>query len=52
MEFQGGANRGAERACPAERKILIVDKPGSPQTALSTFGIGTPREFRTIRRRR
>ena len=26
-----------------ERKILIVDKPGSPQTALLTFGVGLPR---------
>jgi zinc protease len=26
-----------------ERKILLVDKPGSPQTALLAFGIGIPR---------
>ncbi|MGA2653760.1 MAG: pitrilysin family protein [Terracidiphilus sp.] len=26
-----------------ERKILIVDKPGSPQTALIAFGVGVPR---------
>lgn len=26
-----------------QRKILIVDKPGSPQTALLTFGVGFPR---------
>jgi len=26
-----------------ERKILLVDKPGSPQTALLTFGVGMPR---------
>jgi zinc protease len=26
-----------------ERKILLVDKPGSPQTALLTFGVGLPR---------
>jgi zinc protease len=26
-----------------ERKILVVDKPGSPQTALLTFGVGLPR---------
>ena len=25
------------------RKILLVDKPGSPQTALLTFGVGLPR---------
>ena len=25
------------------RKILVVDKPGSPQTALLTFGVGMPR---------
>jgi zinc protease len=32
-------------AAPAapERKILLVDKPGSPQTALLTFGVGFPR---------
>ncbi len=27
-----------------ERKILIVDKPGSPQTALLTFGVGMERK--------
>jgi zinc protease len=26
-----------------ERKILLIDKPGSPQTALLTFGVGIPR---------
>jgi len=26
-----------------DRKILVVDKPGSPQTALLTFGVGLPR---------
>jgi len=26
-----------------DRKILVVDKPGSPQTALVTFGVGMPR---------
>jgi zinc protease len=26
-----------------ERKIMIVDKPGSPQTALLAFGVGLPR---------
>jgi zinc protease len=26
-----------------ERKFLVVDKPGSPQTALLTFGVGLPR---------
>ena len=26
-----------------DRKILLVDKPGSPQTALLTFGVGLPR---------
>jgi zinc protease len=26
-----------------ERKILLVDKPGSPQTALLAFGVGLPR---------
>jgi len=26
-----------------DRKILLVDKPGSPQTALLTFGVGMPR---------
>jgi zinc protease len=32
-------------AAPAvpERKILLVDKPGSPQTALLTFGVGAQR---------
>jgi zinc protease len=28
---------------PPERKILLVDKPGSPQTALLAFGVGMPR---------
>ena len=28
---------------PPERKILVVDKPGSPQTALLAFGVGMPR---------
>jgi zinc protease len=27
-----------------ERKILLVDKPGSPQTALLTFGVGLKRD--------
>jgi zinc protease len=26
-----------------DRRVLIVDKPGSPQTALLTFGVGMPR---------
>jgi len=26
-----------------DRKLLVVDKPGSPQTALLTFGVGMPR---------
>jgi zinc protease len=26
-----------------DRKFLVVDKPGSPQTALLTFGVGMPR---------
>jgi zinc protease len=26
-----------------ERKIIVVDKPGSPQTALIAFGLGVPR---------
>ncbi len=26
-----------------ERKILLIDKPGSPQTALLAFGVGIPR---------
>jgi zinc protease len=28
---------------PPERKILLIDKPGSPQTALLAFGVGLPR---------
>jgi len=28
---------------PPTRKIVIVDKPGSPQTTLITFGLGVPR---------
>jgi zinc protease len=28
---------------PPARKIVIVDKPGSPQTTLITFGLGVPR---------
>ena len=28
---------------PPQRKILLVDKPGSPQTALLTFGVGMER---------
>ena len=28
---------------PPSRKIVIVDKPGSPQTTLLTFGLGVPR---------
>jgi zinc protease len=28
---------------PPKRKIVIVDKPGSPQTALIAFGVGLPR---------
>jgi len=40
---------GAEPVTPPpapavpERKVLIVDKPGSPQTALLTFGVGLQR---------
>ncbi|WP_263357005.1 M16 family metallopeptidase [Acidicapsa ligni] len=32
----------APPAAPA-RKVVIVDKPGSPQTTLITFGLGVPR---------
>jgi zinc protease len=28
---------------PPAQKILVVDKPGSPQTAVLTFGVGLPR---------
>jgi len=28
---------------PPERKLVIVDKPGSPQTTLIAFGLGAPR---------
>ena len=40
-----GAVPAALPATPAapERKILIVDKPGAPQTALVAFGVGLPR---------
>jgi zinc protease len=40
----GAATPGAQPA-PAEprRRILLVDKPGAPQTALLTFGVGLPR---------
>jgi zinc protease len=30
-------------ATPPERKVIIVDKPGSPQTVLIAFGLGVPR---------
>jgi zinc protease len=40
------AETGATPAAPEapERKILIVDKPGSPQTTLLTFGVGMERK--------
>jgi len=48
--FGGWTNAAvtASTALPAppaapERKIVIVDKPGSPQTALIAFGLGVPR---------
>jgi len=28
---------------PPERKVILVDKPGSPQTTLIAFGLGVPR---------
>jgi len=28
---------------PPTRKLVIVDKPGAPQTTLATFGLGAPR---------
>ena len=28
---------------PPARKVVIVDKPGAPQTALIAFGLGLPR---------
>jgi zinc protease len=28
---------------PPERKLILVDKPGSPQTVLLAFGLGVPR---------
>ena len=44
-KWTSSAEPTAAPSAPAapERKILVVDKPGSPQTALLTFGIGMPR---------
>jgi zinc protease len=42
----GGASAGSNvPAAPAapERRIILVDKPGAPQTALIAFGLGVPR---------
>lgn len=46
--FGKWASTAAPAAAPPapstpERKILLVDKPGSPQTALMTFGVGFQR---------
>jgi len=46
-----GAWKGSDTAAsavppppaPPERRILLVDKPGAPQTALLAFGLGVPR---------
>jgi len=42
-----GAARGAASLPPAPaapvEKVVIVDRPGSPQTALMAFGLGVPR---------
>jgi zinc protease len=32
-----------EAPAPPERRIILVDKPGAPQTALIAFGLGVPR---------
>ena len=49
-KYFGGWNAGAAAAtavpappAPPTRKIVIVDKPGSPQTTLIAFGLGVPR---------
>ena len=44
-KWTSSAQPAAPPPAPAvpERKILLVDKPGSPQTALITFGVGLPR---------
>jgi zinc protease len=44
-KWTSGAAPVALPQAPAvpERKILLVDKPGSPQTALLAFGVGLPR---------
>ena len=39
----GGTVEAPTAPAAPERKILVVDKPGSPQTALLTFGVGMPR---------
>jgi len=48
--FQGWSAPGAQAApalppapAPPTRKVIIVDKPGSPQTVLLAFGLGLPR---------
>jgi len=48
--FGGWAASGPTQASSAppapaapERKIILVDKPGAPQTALIAFGLGVPR---------
>ena len=50
-KYFGGWNGGAQASAVAlppppaspSRKFVIVDKPGSPQTALFAFGLGVPR---------
>lgn len=47
--FGGWSSNAAAATVPAppappQRKILIVDKPGSPQTALLVFGVGQDRK--------
>jgi zinc protease len=41
----GGAGSAAVPPAPAPpaRKVILVDKPGSPQTTLIAFGLGVPR---------
>ena len=41
----GAASASSVPPAPAapERKIILVDKPGAPQTALLAFGLGVPR---------
>jgi zinc protease len=38
------SSAASQQALAPERKVIVVDKPGSPQTTLIAFGLGVPRK--------